>query len=267
MLTNLTYLYKDPTDIYTQCKTFHLQTYTDNALLNLDCNQIQQNNHVSSICHLSTQQQKNDGAKRAESKDLDLLRNSSEDADYEPADENSPQISFDSIDTDFQLSTTSHTNSDMHIQYSNPSSGAHSPRKSSLEIKVQNKKGDDLPLNDKDIGENCRRIEAFSDEEDFNETDNDRADSFINNSKKASMGFRDINSDLDSVSFNSDIENAVQSTQSTKNVVSPPFFPGVLSSTKICLLSLSPPLLAVIKIKFLPCLLNCLNLPALCRLD
>jgi len=173
----------------------------------------------------STQQQKNDGAKRAESKDLDLLRNSSEDADYEPADENSPQISFDSIDTDFQLSTTSHTNSDMHIQYSNPSSGAHSPRKSSLEIKVQNKKGDDLPLNDKDIGENCRRIEAFSDEEDFNETDNDRADSFINNSKKASMGFRDINSDLDSVSFNSDIENAVQSTQSTKNVVSPPFFP------------------------------------------
>lgn len=172
----------------------------------------------------SIEQQENDGAKMHESNDSNELRNTSEDPNYEPADENSPQISYDSIDTDFQLSTTSSTNSDMHIQDLKTSSAGHSPRKSSLEIKVQNKKGDDLPLNDKDIGENYRRIETFSDEEDFNDTDNDRADSFVNNSKKASVGFRDINSDLDSVSFNSDIEDAVQSTQSSKNAISPSFF-------------------------------------------
>ena len=100
----------------------------------------------------------------------------------------------------------------------------YSARKSSLETKVQNKKSEDLRLDDKNRSENYRRIETFSDEEDFNNTDNDHVDSFVNSSKKALVGFRDINSDFDGVSFNSDIEDAVQSTQTTKSAIYPSFY-------------------------------------------
>ncbi|CAI4045083.1 Tof2p SKDI_11G2220 [Saccharomyces kudriavzevii IFO 1802] len=171
----------------------------------------------------SNEQPKNGNFKSHQPKNLNVLYNSSEDPDFELTDDNSRQVSYDSIDTDFQLSTTSSTNSDMHMQYFKPFNTVRSPRKSSLEIKVQNKTGEDLQLNDRDVSENYRRIETFSDEEDHNDMENDQVDSFINNSKRASVGFRDIDSDLDNVSFNSDIGDAVQSTQTTKNAVSIPY--------------------------------------------
>lgn len=166
-------------------------------------------------------QQENRDAKLLEAENSDEQYNSSEDHDFEPTVDSSQQISYDSIDTDFQLSNTSSTNSDMHMQHFKSPGMVRSPRKSSLEIKVQNKRSENLSSNDKDVSENYRRIENFSDEEDLNDMDNGHADSFVNNSKKASVNFRDVDSALDNVSFTSDINDAVQSTQTTKSAVSP----------------------------------------------
>ncbi|CAI4046498.1 hypothetical protein SUVZ_11G2230 [Saccharomyces uvarum] len=166
-------------------------------------------------------QQENRNTKSLEAENSDEQYNSSEDHDFEPTGDSSQQISYDSIDTDFQLSNTSSTNSDTHMQHFKSPGMGRSPRKSSLEIKVQNKRSENLSPNDKDVSENYRRIENFSDEEDLNDMDNGHADSFVNNSKKASVNFRDVDSDLDNVSFTSDINDAVQSTQTTKGAVSP----------------------------------------------
>ncbi|CAI1550841.1 hypothetical protein SEUBUCD646_0K02310 [Saccharomyces eubayanus] len=167
------------------------------------------------------EKQENRNTKSLEAETPDEQYNSSDDHDFEPTLDSSQQVSYDSIDTDFQLSNTSSTNSDMHMQHFKSPSMVRSPRKSSLEIKVQNKRSENLSPNDKDVSENYRRIENFSDEEDLNDMDNSHADSFVNNSKKASMNFRDVGSDLENVSFTSDINDAVQSTQTTKNAVSP----------------------------------------------